>query len=92
MALYDHVDGEQRARVVIPRADDNRRHWNVLPESGRRGVALGTWRTHGALRSIARPLHRLHRCHGGPKTRVIKRLTNLHRGLYRLIKRLITME
>src|SRR3954469_23606216 len=40
MALYDHLGGEQRARVVVPMIDENRRHWNFLPESGRRGVAL----------------------------------------------------
>lgn len=40
MALYDHLDGEQRARVMVPLDDENRRHWNFLPESGRRGVAL----------------------------------------------------
>src|SRR3954471_12133254 len=40
MALYDHLDGEQRARVVVPMGAENRRHWNFLPESGRRGVAL----------------------------------------------------
>ena len=40
MALYDHLDGEQRARVVVPLDDDNRTHWNFLPESGRRGVPI----------------------------------------------------
>jgi hypothetical protein len=40
MALYDHLDGEQRGRVVVPMQEDNRMHWNFLPESGRRGVAL----------------------------------------------------
>ena len=40
MALYDHLDGEQRARAVVPLGDDNRTHWNFLPESGRRGVPL----------------------------------------------------
>ena len=39
MALYDHLDGEQRARVVVPLDDENRTNWNFLPESGRRGVA-----------------------------------------------------
>ena len=40
MALYDHLDGEQRARVVVPLGDENRTSWNFLPESGRRGVPL----------------------------------------------------
>lgn len=40
MALYDHLDGEQRARIVVPMDDTNRKHWNFLPESGRRGVPL----------------------------------------------------
>lgn len=40
MALYDHLDGEQRVRAVVPLEDDNRTHWNFLPESGRRGVPL----------------------------------------------------
>ncbi|MBB2910656.1 hypothetical protein FHS43_001919 [Streptosporangium becharense] len=40
MALFDQFDAEQRARVVVPFDDDNRRHWNFLPESGRRGVPL----------------------------------------------------
>lgn len=40
MALYDHLDGEQRGRAVVPMEDENRTHWNFLPESGRRGVAL----------------------------------------------------
>jgi len=40
MALYDHLDAEQRQRVVVPLDDENRTHWNFLPESGRRGVAL----------------------------------------------------
>lgn len=40
MALYDHLDGEQRQRAVVPMDDDNRTHWNFLPESGRRGVPL----------------------------------------------------
>ena len=40
MALYDHLDGEQRARVVVPLDDANRTNWNFLPESGRRGVPI----------------------------------------------------
>lgn len=40
MALYDHLDGEQRARVVVPLEDQNRTNWNFLPESGRRGVPI----------------------------------------------------
>ena len=40
MALYDALDGEQRGRVLLPLEDDNRTHWNFLPESGRRGVPL----------------------------------------------------
>ena len=40
MALYDHLDGDQRRRVVVPLDNDNRSHWNFLPESGRRGVAV----------------------------------------------------
>ncbi|MDQ2850562.1 MAG: DUF3500 domain-containing protein [Actinomycetota bacterium] len=40
MALYDHLDGEQRGRVLVPMRDANRRDWNFLPESGRRGVPL----------------------------------------------------
>ena len=40
MALYDHLDGEQRQQVVVPMDDDNRTNWNFLPESGRRGVPL----------------------------------------------------
>ena len=40
MALYDHLDGEQRGRVTVPLDDENRTHWNFLPESGRRGVPL----------------------------------------------------
>ena len=40
MALYDHFDGEQRRRAVVPLEDENRTHWNFLPESGRRGVPI----------------------------------------------------
>ncbi len=40
MALFDHFDAEQRARVVVPFSDPNRKHWNFLPESGRRGVPV----------------------------------------------------
>ncbi|MFI5957657.1 DUF3500 domain-containing protein [Cryptosporangium sp. NPDC051539] len=40
MALCDHFDAGQRLRAVVPLGDANRTHWNFLPESGRRGVAL----------------------------------------------------
>jgi hypothetical protein len=40
MALYDALDGEQRQRVLLPFDDENRRHWNFLPESGRKGLPL----------------------------------------------------
>ena len=40
MALYDSLDVEQRARIVVPLDDPNRTHWNFLPESGRRGVPM----------------------------------------------------
>jgi len=40
MALFDHLDDDQRRRAVVPMNDDNRTHWNFLPESGRSGVAL----------------------------------------------------
>ncbi|MDO8210134.1 DUF3500 domain-containing protein [Conexibacter sp. CPCC 206217] len=35
MALFDALDPQQRRRVVVPFAHDNRRHWRFLPESGR---------------------------------------------------------
>ncbi|WP_433502859.1 DUF3500 domain-containing protein [Pseudonocardia halophobica] len=40
MALLDHLDAAQRARIVVPMADENRMHWNFLPESGRAGLPL----------------------------------------------------
>jgi len=40
MALFDHLDGEKRQRVVVPMDDENRRDWIFFPESGRRGVPL----------------------------------------------------
>lgn len=40
MALFDHLDGEKRQRVVVPMDDENRCDWIFFPESGRRGVPL----------------------------------------------------
>jgi hypothetical protein len=40
MALFDNLDTAQQSRVVVPLDDENRTHWNFLPESGRRGVPL----------------------------------------------------
>jgi hypothetical protein len=40
MALFDRLDSGQRARAVVPMDDENRTHWNFLPESGRRGVPM----------------------------------------------------
>ena len=34
MGLFDALDGDQRARVLLPHSDPGRRHWNFLPESG----------------------------------------------------------
>lgn len=36
MALYDSLDGERRARIVVSLDDPDRTHGNFLPESGRR--------------------------------------------------------
>ncbi len=41
MGLFDSLDGDQRARVLLPHIDSGRTHWNFLPESGRHGLALG---------------------------------------------------
>lgn len=38
MVFYDALTADQRERVLVPFDDDNRRHWNFLPESGRRGL------------------------------------------------------
>jgi hypothetical protein len=41
MSFYDTLDDRDRRRIVVPFADeDERSHWNPLPESGRRGVPL----------------------------------------------------
>jgi hypothetical protein len=41
IALYDSLDERDRRRIVVPFADEEERaHWNFLPESGRRGVPL----------------------------------------------------
>lgn len=40
MALYDRLDSDQRARLVVPMEHENRKHWNFLPEPGRRGVPI----------------------------------------------------
>lgn len=40
MALFEALGAEQRVRIVVPLDDPNRYHWNFLPESGRRGIAL----------------------------------------------------
>ena len=41
VALYDTLDDRDRRRIVVPFADEEERsHWNFLPESGRRGVPL----------------------------------------------------
>ncbi|MFB9679582.1 DUF3500 domain-containing protein [Streptosporangium vulgare] len=40
MALYDALDGEQRARALLPFDDADRSNWNFLPASGRAGVPL----------------------------------------------------
>jgi hypothetical protein len=42
MILYDALTTEHQDRLVVPFADENRTHWNFLPESGRgrRGIAL----------------------------------------------------
>lgn len=41
MGLFDSLDGDQRARVLLPHTDPCRTHWNFLPESGRHGLPLG---------------------------------------------------
>jgi hypothetical protein len=40
MTLFDEFDSAQRLGVVLPFDDENRLHFNFLPESGRRGVRL----------------------------------------------------
>ena len=40
MGLFDALNAEQRARVLLPQSDPGRTHWNFLPESGRPGVPL----------------------------------------------------
>jgi hypothetical protein len=40
MMLFDGLEAEQRRRVVVPFEDENRLHFNFLPESGRRGLQL----------------------------------------------------
>ncbi len=40
MALFDNLDAQQRAQIVVPLDDPNRTNWNFLPESGRRGVPI----------------------------------------------------
>jgi len=46
MGLFDSLDADQRARVLLPHTDPGRTHWNFLPESGRHGLALGTLDRH----------------------------------------------
>ncbi|NEA44030.1 DUF3500 domain-containing protein [Streptomyces sp. SID11385] len=41
MGLFDSLDAQQRARVLLPHTDPGRTHWNFLPESGRHGLPLG---------------------------------------------------
>jgi Protein of unknown function (DUF3500) len=41
MCLFDALDERDRRRIVVPFSDDQERsHWNFLPESGRRGIPL----------------------------------------------------
>ncbi|MCX5214769.1 DUF3500 domain-containing protein [Kitasatospora sp. NBC_00240] len=40
MVLFDALSADQRARVLLPRTDPGRTHWNFLPESGRHGLPL----------------------------------------------------
>lgn len=40
MVFFDELTAGQRERILVPFADDNRRNWNFLPESGRRGLPL----------------------------------------------------
>ncbi len=46
MGLFDSLDGDQRAQVLLPHTDPGRTHWNFLPESGRHGLALGALDRH----------------------------------------------
>lgn len=41
MGLFDSLNTDQRARVLLPRTEPSRTHWNFLPESGRHGLTLG---------------------------------------------------
>lgn len=41
MGLFDSLDGDQRAQVLLPHTNPGRTHWNFLPESGRHGLPLG---------------------------------------------------
>lgn len=41
MGLFDALSADQRVRVLLPRTDPGRTHWNFLPESGRHGLPLG---------------------------------------------------
>ena len=48
MSFYDPLDDRDRRRIVVPFADEEQRsHWNPLPESGRLGVPLRDL-THGS--------------------------------------------
>jgi Protein of unknown function (DUF3500) len=40
MSFFDGLTAGQREQIVLPFADQNRRNWNFLPESGRRGLPL----------------------------------------------------
>lgn len=40
MMFFDELMADQRERILVPFEDDNRRNWNFLPESGRRGLPL----------------------------------------------------
>lgn len=54
LAVFDCLTGDQRAAALLPFADDQRSHWNFLPESGRHGVALRDLTHHQQLQ-----VHRL---------------------------------
>jgi hypothetical protein len=41
MAVFDGLNSDQRARVLLAHNDPGRFHWNFLPESGRHGLPLG---------------------------------------------------
>ncbi|OBJ08835.1 DUF3500 domain-containing protein [Mycobacterium sp. 1465703.0] len=40
MALFDHLDYDQRSHIVVPLEDPVGTNWNFLAESGRHGVPV----------------------------------------------------